>query len=82
MGNTKIVLNRSGVRELLKSDGIMAACQEAAEGVIRRAGPGYQTNTYTGANRVNVSIYAEDPAVVQDNLDNNTLLKALGGGSG
>lgn len=79
MGSFTLELNSDGVRELLKSTEILSACQEAADGVISRAGPGYQTGAYTGANRVNVSIYTEDPAVIQDNLDNNTLLKALGG---
>lgn len=79
MGSFALELNSDGVRELLKSAEILSACREAADGVISRAGPGYQTDAYTGANRVNVSIYTEDPEVIQDNLDNNTLLKALGG---
>lgn len=73
----KVVLNREGVRELLRSEAIMAACQEAADRVREAAGPAYRTSAHVGKNRVNVSVYTEDEKAIQDNLDGNTLLKSL-----
>ena len=75
----KFVLNRSGVRELLQSDEMMAVCRDYAQKVADRAGDGYELDEYVGKNRVNVSIGAVTEEAKQDNYDNNTLLKAIGG---
>ena len=75
----KFVLNRSGVRELLRSQEMMDVIRDYAQQVADRAGDGYGLSEYVGRNRVNVSIGAETKEASQDNYDNNTLLKALGG---
>ena len=75
----KIKLNSAGIKELLKSSEIEAACREQAEAVVQRAGDGYKANSFVGKNRVNVSVSADTPEARKDNLENNTLLKALGG---
>lgn len=41
-------------------------------------GKGYTLNRYVGRNRVNVSVGTQTKKAIQDNLDNNTLLKAVG----
>ena len=74
----KIELNSEGIVELLKSAEIEACCREAAEGVARNAGDGYEVNTYVGKRRVNAEVSAETYEAKRDNLENNTLLKALG----
>ena len=79
MKNVKVILKRKGVRELLKSPEILAACHEAAEGVAGRAGDGYEVSDYpNGRTRANASVRPATAKAYRDNMKNNTLLKALG----
>lgn len=76
----EIVLNRAGVRELLRSKEIGDACMQAAVAYQSRlpaVGYGVTGGVYTGQNRVNVSVGALTEEAVKDNLANNTLLKSL-----
>jgi uncharacterized protein (DUF927 family) len=75
--NVKVVLNREGVRQLLRSEEMAAICQELANKVSARAGDGFEVTTFTGKNRVNASVRAETGDAVQRCLDDNVLLKAL-----
>ena len=80
MSKVKFELDRAGVRELLQSSAIAGVCLNYANGVRGRAGEGYEVTTYVGRNRVNASVHAATYEARKDNYDNNTLLKALGGG--
>ena len=77
MSKVRIELNRAGVRDLLRSEEVKAAL--GAEARMRAAGlgPGYSVNTYTGRNRANASIVAETEEARNDNLENNTLVRAI-----
>lgn len=77
MAKVKVVLNRSGVRELLRSREMKAACADQARAVCARCGTGYTTDTYTGQNRVNAMVWPDTTEARRDNAENNTLLKAL-----
>lgn len=77
MAKVKVVLNRSGVRALLKSEEMKAACAQEARTVCDRCGTGYATDTYTGKSRVNAMVWADTAEARQDNAENNTILKAL-----
>lgn len=78
MAKVRIELNEAGVRdELLKSPQIQAVCMGYANRIQAKCGAGYSINTHTGPNRVNVMVYAETKEAIKDNLENNTLLKAL-----
>lgn len=79
MAKTKVVLNRSGVRELLQSDEMKAICEEHANRALGRLGQGYTVTTMTGKTRVNASVYAESTEAKRDNMENNSILKALRG---
>jgi len=79
MAKTKFELNRSGVRELLRSPEMMAVCQGYADRALSSLGDGYEVSTMTGRNRVNAEVRAETYAAKKDNLKNNSILKALGG---
>ena len=57
----------------------MRVCRAYAEQVAERAGDDYTLSEYVGRNRVNVSVSPGSEKSEQDNFDNNTLLKALGG---
>lgn len=72
----KFKLIKAGVSALLFSEEMMEVCQEYANAVRERCGEGYETSRHKGKSRVNVSIYAATPDAYQDNLNNNTLLKA------
>lgn len=74
---SKIVLNYSGVRELLQSDEMQAICDEHAKAIAKRAGDGYESDTYKGKTRVNSAVYADTYEAKLDNMKNDTLLKAL-----
>ena len=80
MSKGKFVLNRKGVRELMRSQEAMAVCTEKANEIQKRAGAEYEVTTHTGKNRVNASVHAATYKAKLDNAENNTLLKALGGG--
>lgn len=77
MSKVVFKLNRAGVRELLRSSEMMEVCEQHAKSVAARAGDGYEVSTYTGSNRVNASVKAATPEAYRDNLENNTLLKAV-----
>lgn len=78
MSKIKIVLNRKGVRELLKSQPIADTCGEQAKLVKARAGEGYEVRKRNYPERTGYAVIAETDEAKQDNLKNNTLLKALG----
>lgn len=73
----KFVLNRAGVAELLKGQAMQNVLIEYAGQVAKRAGDGY--DVYVGRNRANVSVAVTTTTeeAYQDNLDNNTIEKAL-----
>lgn len=77
-GNFK--LNRSGVRALLRSQEAMNVVTSYAYAISSRCGEGYEVTYRTGKTRVNASVKAMTDKARQDNYENNTLLKARGGG--
>lgn len=79
MSSVRIELNSDGVRELLKSQEIRDVCAEFASKAVSRLGEGYSSTIYTGKNRVNASVYAESVEAKRENLENNTILKAIRG---
>lgn len=73
----KFELNYRGVAELMKSPEMVAILKEKAKGIQERAGSGYETSTYVGKNRENVSVKTKTSKAIRDNNKNNTLLKAM-----
>lgn len=73
----KFTLNRKGVSELMKSKEMADLLEEKAKKIVEKAGYGYETSTYIGKNRTNVSIKTKSRKAIRDNNKNNTLLKAL-----
>lgn len=78
MGNVRIVLNKEGVRELLRSKEMMNVCEGIANDALSGLGAGFSTNTMVGRNRVNAEITADSYEARISNSRNNTILKALG----
>lgn len=79
MSKVRIELNYAGVGELLHSKEIAGAVKEVADQVAARAGEGYATDTYQAGTRVIASVYTETVEAMKNNLENNTLLKAVSG---
>ena len=80
MSKVNFKLNKAGVRELLRSQEALGVCEQYANTVRGRAGDGYEVSTYIGKTRANASVYAATYEARKDNYENNTLLKARGGG--
>lgn len=76
----KFELNRAGVRQLMRSKEAMDVCSRYANGARGRLGDGYQVSTRTGQNRVNAEVAAVTYQARKENLQNNSILKALGSG--
>lgn len=77
MADIQVELNREGVRELLRSPGMGGICRGHALAIAKRAGTGYSVSVYTGPNRVNASVMTETVEAARENLESNTLLKAV-----
>ena len=77
MAKVRIVLNRKGVRELLKSQEMRAMLNERAQNIKARLGDGYKADTYVGS-RVNAMVWASTRKTIKDDMDNNTIIKAMG----
>lgn len=72
----KFELNYAGVGQLLKSEMVISALVANADKVKNRAGSDYDVYRH-GRTRANVSVRTTTKEAYQDNLENNTLLKAL-----
>lgn len=77
MSKIKFKLNRKGVAELMKSAAMQEVLQEYATGIRNRCGDGYTQDIYVGKNRANAMVSAETYKAKSDNLENNTILKAV-----
>lgn len=77
MSKVKFKLNRSGVAELMRSSAMQTVLKEHATSVRNRCGDGYTQDIYVGKNRANAMVSAETYKAKKDNLENNTILKAV-----
>jgi len=79
MSNVQFKLNKAGVRELLKSEGVYGECKKVAQSALAKCGDGYAVHDVKYPERSGVAISATTMRAVNDNKKNNTLLKAVGG---
>ncbi|MFQ6794673.1 MAG: hypothetical protein ACLRT4_18100 [Thomasclavelia sp.] len=77
MAKNEFVLNKAGVRELLRSDEMLNICKSYANEAQNRLGEGYKVTSMKGRNRVNASIAADSYEAKKETFENNTILKAL-----
>ena len=73
----KFVLNRNGVRSLLQSPNMVYALENEANEMLTRLGPGHEKTYHLGSNRPNFSVATRSKKAAQDNLDKNTIIKAV-----
>lgn len=74
----KVVLNGAEVRNLLKSAEIAGICYSLAREKAAAAGAGYAVKGRTLPTRYVARVQADSAAAINDNLNNNTLIKSLG----
>ncbi len=80
MSKVEMQLNSRGIVELMKSPEIVKILQENADSIVQRCPNGvYETSQFIGRSRANVSIATRDKETYFRNLNDNELLKALGG---
>ncbi|WP_294407812.1 hypothetical protein [uncultured Ruminococcus sp.] len=79
MAKAMIVLNKEGVRQMLRSDEAEAICREFAEKAAGSLGDGYEVSSIKGKKRANASIKAVTYRARKDAKQNNTLIKAVCG---
>lgn len=79
MSKSRIRGNYQGIGQLLREEGVQSVVAETASGILSRCGEGYATDTKNGRHRLVHSIYTDSYAAAEDNMENNTLLKSLGG---
>lgn len=77
MSKPKIVLNQEGIRELLKSSEMQSVCGGYANEIAAKLGSGYETDIYVGRTRCNASVATRNQEASEENMKNNTILKAL-----
>ena len=78
----KFELNSDGVIELLQSREMQQIISSAADKVKSKAGDGYESSVKVGKKRAYANIAAVSYKARNNNLKNNTLLKALGSSKG
>lgn len=81
MASAEFKLNREGVRELLTSEAMKSVCESYAADTVASLGDGYEYDGYIGKNRARATVRAVSDSAIQDNSDNNSMLKAVGGKS-
>lgn len=77
MSKFKFVLNKAGVRELMKSEEMQGILKDKTDGALNSLGEGYKSDAYVGKNRANAMVYADSYQAKRDNLENNTILRAV-----
>ncbi len=77
MSKFKFVLNRTAVRELMKSEEMQSILKDKADNALNSLGEGYKSDIHVGKNRANAMVYADTYKAKKDNLKNNSILKAV-----
>ena len=72
-------LNRAGVRQLMQSAEMQSVLRDKASQIQARCGDGYESDVMVGKNRANAMVRAATSKAKRDNMDNNTILKAVRG---
>ncbi|WP_276804562.1 hypothetical protein [Lactobacillus hominis] len=81
MSKVKFNLDKGGVGALLKGSEIQAIISKQGERIASAAGKGYESKTVIRPTRAVTTVAPDTVAAHFDNLKNNTLLRAMGGGN-
>lgn len=73
----RIKLNRQGIREILRSDGVKADLSKRAQRVRNAAGPGHAVDVTTGRNRVRASVRTDTIDAMLAQAETKNLTRAM-----
>lgn len=73
----RLELNDAGIQDLLKEVGTNT-CAPMARRIADSCGDGYSADMYDVGARVVASVYTDSKEAMEDNLQNNTILRNLG----
>lgn len=71
-------LNLPGLNELMKSQEMQAVLTQAGNAVASAAGGDYGVRTHVASFVAIANVYPDSAKAAKDNMENNTLVKALG----
>ena len=74
----RIELNSGNIRKLLRSKEMKEMLMSKAEDIASRCGEGYEANAKLMPSREIAFVEAKTYKAKKDNLENNTILKAVG----
>jgi len=80
MAKTKIVINRAGIVELLKSEGVAADLNRRAGAVAAAAGEGHETDSAVGTRRARASVRTVTGKAVRAEAKDRNLTRAFDAG--
>ena len=72
-----IKLNSDGVKELLKNSAIQEECMKHARSAVSSLGEGYECAEKNYPERSGAIVKATTSEAAKDNLDNNSIVKAV-----
>jgi hypothetical protein len=77
--NVEFELNLPGLNELMKSSAMQSVLETAGRSVVSGAGGDYGVRVHNASFVSIANVYPNSKEAAQDNAENNSLLKALGG---
>lgn len=79
MSNVKFVPDDKGIQELLKGQAMQQLLSDLGKQKAMQAGHGYMSDVHVHQRRAVANIAPATARAIKDNLNNNTLLKVIGG---
>lgn len=80
--SVKIVVNRKGIRELLRSPEVQADLRRRADNIASAAGPGHEVDSDVGRYRARASVRTDTIAAMVAEATGRTLTRAIDAGRG
>lgn len=77
MSKIRVELDYHGIGELMRGSGMAEAVSQKAAEIAGRAGDGYAYRVHDTGQRQAANVYPDTSEAWNDNLENNTLLKAM-----
>lgn len=74
---SRIELDYAGIGQLMRGDGMKEAVSAQAREIAARAGSSYTSEAHKSSQRWNANVYPVGLDGWRDQLENNTLVKAL-----
>jgi len=78
----RIVLNRKGMRQLLRSPEVLADLERRAERIAARAGDGMEPSAMVGKNRARASVITATHSARRAEATSRALTRAIDAGRG